>query len=230
MSGRRRCGSTTWSPGRPGNRWDAPEPFTPGWVHAVTISIPVSSIQPRPYPLGRLRAGETVSFFVPGDRTHTVRFDVLIKSAGAPGLRTPGVSAQVGRIALHDGGCVWVFASEAFAVDNRADVEPDHLRQVARESIVGQMGSAEFLALDKHSAAHPRRRRLRPKACVLRHRSAAPSCPAAAASRWPPGRRAHRNGRVSGCSTARAAIRPEPGWPLSSRSARVRCRPTAARS
>lgn len=132
------------------NRWDAPAPFTPGWLHAVTVTVPVSSVQADPYPIRRLNKGKTVSFYTPEPQTHTVKFEVVLRSPDAADITVGGVHAEVGRIALHGGGSVFVFARELTAVDGRAEAEMNHLREVARETMIRHIGSDEFHALDKH--------------------------------------------------------------------------------
>lgn len=87
------------------NRWEVPEPITDGWVHAVSIAIPSSSIQTDPGPLKRPKKG-TINFYELDPGSHQVRFDVLIKSADASELRVENIHAQVGRIQLPSGGCV----------------------------------------------------------------------------------------------------------------------------
>jgi hypothetical protein len=130
------------------NRWEVPEPFGEGWIYAVTISIPQSSIQANPGPLKSPRKG-SISFYLPEASTHTVRFDVLIKSDGAPSCEIRDIHAHVGRIALPSGGCVHVFASEFDAVDERAEADIENLRQKSRELIISQMGLDGFAEYER---------------------------------------------------------------------------------
>jgi hypothetical protein len=125
------------------NRWEVPEPIADGWVHAVSIAIPSSSIQTDPGPLKQPRKG-TISFYEIESGSHQVRFDVLIKSAGAPELRIENIHAQVGSIQLPGGGCVWVFATELVAVDDRAEGDVENLRKAFRNRYIEEMGLEEF--------------------------------------------------------------------------------------
>lgn len=132
------------------NRWDAPAPFIFGWLHAVTVTIPLSSIQADPYPIRRLSTGQAVSCYTPEPHTHTLKFEIVLRSPEALDITVGGVHAEVGCIALAGGGSVFVYARELAAVDGRAEAEMNHLRQVARETIIRQIGSDEFQALDKY--------------------------------------------------------------------------------
>ena len=57
------------------NRWEVPEPFADGWLHAVTITIPASSIQTEPGPLMLPKKG-TISFYQieDGSRSSSLRY------------------------------------------------------------------------------------------------------------------------------------------------------------
>jgi hypothetical protein len=79
------------------NRWEVPEPVADGWVHAVSIAIPSSSIQAIPDPLKRPKKG-TINFYEADPGSHQVRFDIFIKSVGAPDLTVENIHARVGRI------------------------------------------------------------------------------------------------------------------------------------
>ena len=126
------------------NRWDLPQPIEDGWLHAVSISIPVTSIQEHPPPLKPLRRREKINFYQVQPETHTARFDVLLKRADAPTLNVENIHAQVGRIELPSGGCVWVFATELTAVDGRAEEDIENLRQLTRDQFVRELGLEGF--------------------------------------------------------------------------------------
>lgn len=130
------------------NRWEVPEPVAEGWVHAVSIAIPSSSIQKDPGLLKRPKRG-TISFYEIEPGSRQVRFEVLIKSAGAPDLQVENTHALVGRIQLPGGGCVWVFATELVEVDSRAEAEVENLRKLTRERYIGEMGLEEFRKYQK---------------------------------------------------------------------------------
>lgn len=125
------------------NRWEVPEPIADGWVHAVSIAIPSSSRQADPGPLKNPKKG-TISFYEIERGSHQVRFDVLIKSAGASELRVENIHARVGRIQLPGGGCVWVYATELVAVDDRAEADVENLRTLSRNQYIEEMGLEEF--------------------------------------------------------------------------------------
>ena len=125
------------------NRWEVPEPIADGWVQAVSIAIPSSSIQRNPGPLKRPKKG-TISYYEIESGSRQVRFDVLIKSAGASDLRVENIHAQVGRIQLPGGGCVWVFATELVAIDAQAEADIENLRDLSRSQYIGEMGLEEF--------------------------------------------------------------------------------------
>ena len=129
-------------------RWEAPEAFADGWIHAVTIAIPGSSIQSAPPPLKPPKKG-TVNFFELDPGSHQARFDVLIKNAGAPELQVENIHAQVGRLELPGGGCVWVFATELTAVDHRAEAGIENLRNLARGHMIERLGLEGFQEYDK---------------------------------------------------------------------------------
>src|ERR1035438_1340044 len=117
------------------NRWEVPEPFADGWLNAVTIIIPSSSIQKNPDPLKKPRSG-TISFYEPDLGSHQVRFDILIKSTDAAPIQIENIQAEVGRIKLPSGGCVGVVATEFTAIDDRAEAEMENLRKVSREFVI----------------------------------------------------------------------------------------------
>jgi hypothetical protein len=130
------------------NRWEVPESIADGWIHAVSIAIPISSIQIDPVPLKRPKKGR-ISFYEIESGVHQVRFDVLIKSASAPELLVQNIHAQVGRIQLPGGGCVWVFATEFSAVDGRAEAEVENLRTQSRQHIIDEIGLDSFSEYQK---------------------------------------------------------------------------------
>jgi hypothetical protein len=49
-------------------------------------------------------------------------------------------AAQVGRLQLPSGGCVWVFATELTAKDDRAEADIENLRNLTREHFIGRLG------------------------------------------------------------------------------------------
>lgn len=130
------------------NRWEVPEPFADGWLHAVTITIPASSIQTEPGPLMLPKKG-TISFYQIEDGSHQVRFDILIKNADAPTIQVKNIHAQVGRIELPGGGCVWVFATELTAIDSRPEAEIENLRKLSRDDIIEKIGIEAFYQYEK---------------------------------------------------------------------------------
>jgi hypothetical protein len=87
------------------NRWEVPEPFADGWLHAVTVTIPTSSIMRDPKPIKKPKKGGTISFYEPDPGSHQVRFDVLIKSADAAPIQINNIHAEVGRIKLGASFC-----------------------------------------------------------------------------------------------------------------------------
>ena len=113
------------------NRWEPPTPFADGWLHAVSIIIPCSSVQKSPEPLKKKsKKGGSVSFYEPDPGSHQVCFDVLIKSADAVPIKIENIHAEVGRIKLPGGGCAGVVATEFTAVDDRAEAEVESLENV----------------------------------------------------------------------------------------------------
>jgi hypothetical protein len=125
------------------NRWEVPEPIGEGWIHAVSIAIPSSSIQTNPGPLRRSKNG-AVNFYQIEPGLRQVRFEILIKCANAPELRAENIHAEVGRIQLPSGGCVWVLATEFAAVDGRAAAEIEGLRNHLRNQYINEMGLDAF--------------------------------------------------------------------------------------
>jgi hypothetical protein len=118
------------------NRWERPTPFADGWLHAVSIIIPCSSIQRNPKPLKKSKKGGGISFYEPDPGSHRVSFDVLIKSADAVSIEIK-THAEVGRIKLPGGGCAGVVATEFTAVDDRAEVEIESLRRMSHNYMIG---------------------------------------------------------------------------------------------
>ncbi|HET9894607.1 MAG TPA: hypothetical protein VFQ44_06695 [Streptosporangiaceae bacterium] len=125
------------------NRWEVPQPIADGWIHAVSITIPCSSIQANPGPWKPLKSG-AVSFYLADPGPHNIRFDILIKAAGAPMLTVENITALIGRIELPAGGCVWVYATEFAATDSRAEEEIINLRAQSRRTYIEQMGLEAF--------------------------------------------------------------------------------------
>jgi hypothetical protein len=74
---------------------------------------------------------------------------VLIKNAGAPDLRVENIHAQVGRLQLPGGGCVWVFATELTAKDGRAEADIENLRDLTREHFIQELGIEGFREYEK---------------------------------------------------------------------------------
>lgn len=129
-------------------RWEVPEAFGDGWIHAVTITIPGSSIQAAPPPVKPLKQG-TINFYQLDPGSHQARFDILIKNAGAPDLRVENIHAQVGRLELPSGGCAWVFATELTAVDHRAEADIENLRNLSRGHMIERLGLEGFQEYEK---------------------------------------------------------------------------------
>jgi hypothetical protein len=121
------------------NRWDVPRQFADGWLDAVTIIIPSSSIRRNPEPLKKPKSG-TISFYEPDPGSHQVRFDILIKSANAVPLQIENIHAEVGRIKLPSGGCVGVVATELTATDGRVEAGIERLRELSREFVIENVG------------------------------------------------------------------------------------------
>jgi hypothetical protein len=134
------------------NRWEVPEPFAEGWVHAVTITIPASSIHTEPEPLKQPKKG-TIGFYEIDEGSHQVRFDILIRNVDAPAIRVENIHAEVGRIQLPGGGCVGVYATELTATDGRPEAEIENLRMLSRENIIEKVGIEEFRQLEKPTGA-----------------------------------------------------------------------------
>jgi hypothetical protein len=91
------------------NRWEAPQPIAEGWLHAATVSIPSSSIQPG-LGTGKPPGKGALSFWDVGPGQREVRFEIVLASAGAPTLNAGNITEAVGRIELPGGGCIWVIA------------------------------------------------------------------------------------------------------------------------
>jgi hypothetical protein len=125
------------------SRWEVPEPIADGWLRAVSIAIPSSSVQIHPVPLKQPKRG-TISFYEIDEGSHQIRFEVLIKSANASDLQVENVHAKVGRIQLPGGGCICVFAAELVAVDSRAEADIETLRRASRNRYIDEMGLEEF--------------------------------------------------------------------------------------
>lgn len=135
------------------NRWEVPEPFADGWLHAVTITIPSSSIQRKPKPLKNLKRGGSINFYEPDPGSHHVRFDVLIKDADAAPITIENIHAEVGRIKLPGGGAVGVVATEFTAVDDRAKAEIENLRKLSRDHVIETVGIEGFRQYEKPTGA-----------------------------------------------------------------------------
>jgi len=121
-------------------RWEVPEPISEGWTHAASIAIPSSSIQMDPPPFKRPKRGG-INFYEIDPRSHHLRFEILIKNADAPELRVENVHAQVGRMELPSGGCVWVNATEYMAVNDQAEADIENLRRLAHANYVSEIDS-----------------------------------------------------------------------------------------
>jgi hypothetical protein len=124
-------------------RWEVPEPIGEGWIHAVSIAVPSSSIQTEPPPLKRPKRGG-LNFYEMYPGSHQLRFDILIKNAGAPELRAENIHARVGRIQLPSGGCAWVMATEFIALNDRAEADIENLRNLTRKRYINEMGHDSF--------------------------------------------------------------------------------------
>lgn len=74
------------------NRWEVPEPIADGWVHAVSIAIPSSSIQTDPGPLKR--RGRVQSVF-------TRLSQGLVRSVSMFSLRVPVRPSSGSRKYMH---------------------------------------------------------------------------------------------------------------------------------
>ena len=135
------------------NRWEVPEPFADGWLHAVTITIPVSSIQKEPKPLGKPKGGGTVSIYQPDLGSHQVRFDVLIKSVNAASINIENIHSEVGRIRLPSGGCVGVVATEFTALNDQAEADIENLRRRSRDHVIETIGAGGFCQYEKPTGA-----------------------------------------------------------------------------
>src|SRR5262249_1508535 len=66
------------------------------------------------------------------------------ENGGAPELRVENIHAQVGRLALPSGGCVWMFSTELKAVDHRAEAEIENLRNVSHDHMIERLGLKGF--------------------------------------------------------------------------------------
>ena len=132
------------------NRWEPPTPFADGWLHAVSIIIPCSSVQKSPEPLKKKsKKGGSVSFYEPDPGSHQVCFDVLIKSADAVPIKIENIHAEVGRIKLPGGGCAGVVATEFTAVDDRAEAEVESLRRMSHNYMIENVGVEGFREYQK---------------------------------------------------------------------------------
>lgn len=91
-------------------RYSPPEEFAPGWRFAAQILVPVSSLR-APYDEAPPKGGE-VSWWPAPIHGKTMSFNVFVGDAPLNlDVSIAGVG-EVGRIALADGGALWLLADE----------------------------------------------------------------------------------------------------------------------
>lgn len=124
------------------NRWDVPQSIAEGWLHAATVRIPASSVQPGLGAEKPPRKG-VISFWDVGPGQREVRFEIVLADPAAPSLNAGNITEAVGRNELPGGGCIWVIAGEYLVADRR-EMQVDRLRRQARERWIEHMGFGHF--------------------------------------------------------------------------------------
>lgn len=97
-------------------RYSPPEEFQPGWRFAAQILVPVSSLR-APYDEAPPKGGE-ISWWPAPALGKTMSFNIFVGAAPLNLDVSITSAGEVGRIALADGGALWVLADE---IDSTAE-------------------------------------------------------------------------------------------------------------